>query len=355
MRETATQEADAILQAAKSAREEARIFKQSARDEANAILQNARNTQEEAQRQASELVKNSERESSAMLAEARTRRDEIRDAERELRKRLQGVETVFRSLEEGSVIPDDPPSNRDATRARTGGACASPPSTRRPFAATWRTTSTASASCCGTTASASSKWSVTAFAIRGRRARRRSNHCGRLRVRPCRRDSVRSASTRRPARTARTCSTCQGSRSRTRRAAGGTRTYDVAIPDRDGKRTQPELWRDGELLFRWSIAGRHIVGPPPFDNVELRGGFIAWAEETLDADTAEAASILRRACDISFGRSMDLDVFETADMLGDPVRGTCHSFQPGMIEQAVRVKGQTRDFTNDADALLRSP
>ena len=80
----------------------------SRRDEANAILQNARNTQEEAQRQASELVKNSERESSAMLAEARTRRDEIRDAERELRKRLQGVETVFRSLEEGSVIPDDP-------------------------------------------------------------------------------------------------------------------------------------------------------------------------------------------------------------------------------------------------------
>jgi hypothetical protein len=134
----------------------------------------------------------------------------------------------------------------------------------------------------------------------------------------------------------------------------GTRTYDVTIPDRDGSRTEPELWRDGEFLFRWSIAGRHIVGPPPFDNVELRGGFIAWAEETLDADTAEAASILRRACDISFGRAIDLDVFETAEMLGDPVRGTCHSFQPGMIEQAVRVKGQTRDFTDDADALLRA-
>ena len=139
------------------------------------------------------------------------------------------------------------------------------------------------------------------------------------------------------------------------RGNGAARTYDVAIPDRDGKRTQPALWRDGELLFRWSIAGRKIIDPPPFDNVELRGGFIAWAEETLDADTAEAASVLRRACDISFGRSIELDVFETADMLGDPVRGTCHSFQPGTIEQAVRVKGQTRDFTNDADALLRAP
>lgn len=136
------------------------------------------------------------------------------------------------------------------------------------------------------------------------------------------------------------------------RVSEGTRTYDVAIPDRDGKYTNPELWRDGELLFRWSIAGRVIIGPPPFENVELRGGFIAWADTTLDADIAEAASVLRRACDISHGRVIDLDVFVTADMLGEPVRGTCHSFQPGMIEQAVRVKGQTRDFTNDADALL---
>ena len=46
------------------------------------------------------------------------------------------------------------------------------------------------------------------------------------------------------------------------------------------------------------------------------------------------------------------DVFETAEMLGDQVRGTCHSFQPEMMVQAVRVKGQTRDFTDEADALL---
>jgi hypothetical protein len=137
------------------------------------------------------------------------------------------------------------------------------------------------------------------------------------------------------------------------RGATGDRTYDVAIPDRDGSRTEPEIHRDGVLLFRWRIAGRTILGPPPFEQVPLRGGFITWADDNLDADTAEAASILRRACDISFGRAMDLDVFETADMLGDPVRGTCHSFQPETIERAVRVKGQTRDFTNDADDLLR--
>lgn len=107
LRQNATQEGDAILQAAKSAREEARVFKQSARDEANAILQNARSTQEDAQRQSADLIKSSEREAALMLAEARTRRDEIRDAERQLRQRLSGVETVFRNLQEGSVVPDD--------------------------------------------------------------------------------------------------------------------------------------------------------------------------------------------------------------------------------------------------------
>jgi hypothetical protein len=107
LRQNATQEGDAILQAAKSAREEARVFKQSARDEANAILQNARSTQEDAQRQSADLIKSSERAAALMLAEARARRDEVRDAERQLRQRLSGVETVFRNLQEDSVVPDD--------------------------------------------------------------------------------------------------------------------------------------------------------------------------------------------------------------------------------------------------------
>ena len=130
------------------------------------------------------------------------------------------------------------------------------------------------------------------------------------------------------------------------------RTYDVAIPDRDGNRTTPELWRDGELVLHWDLAGRTIRGPEPFVDVSLRGGFLAWAEESFGSDLAEAASILRRACDIALGRFMDLDVFETAEMLGDQVRGTCHSFQPETMTLAVRVKGQTRDFTDDRDALL---
>lgn len=137
------------------------------------------------------------------------------------------------------------------------------------------------------------------------------------------------------------------------RADRGKRTYDVAIDDRVDNRTNPRLWRDGDLVLDWDLDGRTLTSPPPFDDVSLRGGFLAWAEQNLDPDLAEAASVLRRACDISLGRIMDLDLFGTADLLGDQVRGSCHSFQPETIGHAVRVKGQTRDFTDDADALLR--
>jgi hypothetical protein len=136
------------------------------------------------------------------------------------------------------------------------------------------------------------------------------------------------------------------------RAADVSRTYDATIPDRDGKSTSPELARDGELVLRWELVGATIAGPPPYEGIALRAGFLAWAEDALDEDDAEAAIVLRRACDISFGRAMDLDVYETAADLGDIMLGTCHAFQPDTIELGRRNKGQTVDFSADPNALL---
>jgi hypothetical protein len=134
-----------------------------------------------------------------------------------------------------------------------------------------------------------------------------------------------------------------------------TRLYDIEIPDRERGRTSPQLSRDGQVLLRWDLEGTMISGPPPYDDIALRAGFLAWAEERLDEEEAEAAIVLRRACDISFGRAMDLDVYDTAADLGDIMLGTCHSFQPGTIEVALRNKGQTRDFSASADLLLQEP
>jgi hypothetical protein len=133
----------------------------------------------------------------------------------------------------------------------------------------------------------------------------------------------------------------------------GRRQYDAMIPDRSGMSTSPQLERDGELVLRWQLEGTTLAGPPPYEGLALRAGFLAWAEANLDEEEAEAAIVLRRACDISFGRAMDLDVYESGADLGDIMLGTCHSFQPGTIEVGLRNKGQTRDFSDDADRLLQ--
>ena len=95
IRDTARQEAEVILRDAKSTREQA-----------DAALTQARAAQDEAVQEARELVQKAERDANVMLAEARARRDEIRAAEQELRKRLEGVNSVFESLGE-STVPDE--------------------------------------------------------------------------------------------------------------------------------------------------------------------------------------------------------------------------------------------------------
>jgi hypothetical protein len=130
------------------------------------------------------------------------------------------------------------------------------------------------------------------------------------------------------------------------------RQYDVELPARVDRRTQPKLWRDGELLLAWTIEGRELVDPPPYSEVPWRGGFMAWADEALDPDTAEAAIVLRRACDIGKGRGIDLDQFETAEPLAEIMEGVCYTMTRPVIEHAARNKVSMRDFDDDPNGLL---
>jgi hypothetical protein len=131
------------------------------------------------------------------------------------------------------------------------------------------------------------------------------------------------------------------------------RRYDVAIPDRIERRTRATLHRDGGLLLEWEVEGTTLVGPEPFEGREIRGGtFLRWAETTLDADGAEAALVLRRACFISMGRLQKLDDAENAAVYLDVAAGSCHSFTPGVAERARRVHGTSHDFTHAPDGPL---
>ena len=135
---------------------------------------------------------------------------------------------------------------------------------------------------------------------------------------------------------------------------GTARQYDAAIPAgaQAGPRREVRLWRDGVPLLTWVLEGRSCVAPAPYSETPWRGGFLRWADRELPVDDAEAAIVLRRACDIGMGRGMDLDAVPSAlDILG--VQGPiCHTMQPGVVEVSLRHRGTIRDFDADPDALL---
>ena len=136
---------------------------------------------------------------------------------------------------------------------------------------------------------------------------------------------------------------------------GTTRQYDIEIPAevRRGEPAAVTCARDGEPLHEWHMDTWKLVAPEPFASAPWRGGFFRWADETFDADGAEAAIVLRRSCDIGLGRGMDLDAVDRADEMRDQMAGVCFTMQPAQIAVSLRNKGTIRDFDADPDALLR--
>ncbi|MBK5288045.1 MAG: DUF2889 domain-containing protein [Acidimicrobiia bacterium] len=133
------------------------------------------------------------------------------------------------------------------------------------------------------------------------------------------------------------------------------RQYDVELAV-GADVVRPRLWRDGELVHDWTLGGgglgRVLVAPAPFTEAPWKGGFIRWADQHLEPFAAEAAIVLRRACDIGMGRGMDLEAIDTAEELAAIMTGVCYSMQATIMPVAFRQRGTIRDFGNDADALL---
>jgi hypothetical protein len=134
------------------------------------------------------------------------------------------------------------------------------------------------------------------------------------------------------------------------------RRYDCEIGAH--LRTLPEaganrVWVDGELALEWRVqAGRGLVDPrPPFDAAPWKGGFLRWADATLDPDAAETAIVLRRACDIGMGRGMPLDEVPVASDLMDRMAGVCYTMQPEHAPHGVRNVGNIVDFAAHPERL----
>ena len=136
------------------------------------------------------------------------------------------------------------------------------------------------------------------------------------------------------------------------------RQYDVEVPfgAQRGSGSQHahdvHLRRDGEPFLTWTLEQSGCTAPEPFASAPWRGGFLRWADEHLDPDTAEAAIVLRRACDISFGRGANLEGVRVASELGIAGSGVCYTFQEETARVAFRQLGTIRDFDGRVDDLL---
>jgi hypothetical protein len=137
------------------------------------------------------------------------------------------------------------------------------------------------------------------------------------------------------------------------------RQYDVEISTEldDGQCVRTRLWRGRELVLEWLLqtppgTRRTIVLPEPYASVPFERGFFRWTATELEPDAAEAAFVLRRACDISRGRGMDLDNIPVAIAFAENKLGVCYAKQPGMTEHVHRHVGATRDFAARPEALF---
>lgn len=124
------------------------------------------------------------------------------------------------------------------------------------------------------------------------------------------------------------------------------RQYDIEVPDRVAGRTEALLRRDGQPVLRWRLDQVSITGPAPYTGVSLQHGFARWALESLDADAAEAAVVLRRCAMISLGRHKNLD-----DQVHAMPTGQCHVQQPARAPLALRMVGSTWDWSARAGEL----
>lgn len=135
-------------------------------------------------------------------------------------------------------------------------------------------------------------------------------------------------------------------------ARGGRRQYDIAVPDDHRPPRRVRLLRDGEPCLDLALDGSVVTAPPHHAGLDLRRTG-SWNDFDLDADTQEALRVLRRGLMVSGGRGIDLDTFDDTSAGFERMTGACFVFQPANMGRARRCKGNSRDFSERPDELLR--
>jgi hypothetical protein len=144
----------------------------------------------------------------------------------------------------------------------------------------------------------------------------------------------------------------------THAARGETRRhYDVALPDRIQDETEAVLRCDGEDLLRWRLRGNRVERATPhvFDGLPL--AIFPFLDFLLDdlrdrPAIAEAAWILQRAIFVGAGRRHDFEGMHEAKDFAAVLGAACHTFAPERVDDAKRVGGTVRDFSDVPEQVL---
>ncbi|ROR99053.1 DUF2889 family protein [Sinobacterium caligoides] len=136
---------------------------------------------------------------------------------------------------------------------------------------------------------------------------------------------------------------------------GGERLWDLTVADQPqpGEPVLATAHLDGELLLSWRVADWTVKAPALLNGNTLFKGFSAWADEAYSGDAAEAAFALQKAYFVAQARRFEVDNMAGRAAIEDgAMQGVCYTYSQPVIEQAVRLPGGTRDFTDNPEQLL---
>lgn len=134
-----------------------------------------------------------------------------------------------------------------------------------------------------------------------------------------------------------------------------TRLYDVMVNDEQGEEpADAVVYRNGREVLRFTTREWQLVDPPEHRGKPLFRGFAAWANKAYEGDAREAAFVLHKGYFVSTARRFDAKQLEGARGTDHPyIAGACHTYSPGIVEQAIRLPDTVRDFTDCPEDLLR--
>lgn len=121
---------------------------------------------------------------------------------------------------------------------------------------------------------------------------------------------------------------------------GGSLRYDIRVDaQHDGDGAEGEICRDGSTILRWSVRNGRIISDGPFQGHATTGKAEWPAAVANDPAIVEAAILLRRGLLVFFGRRRSKGTVHATQL--PYMDGACLTFQPGVMEGAIRPPGFT--------------